>query len=48
MAAKETDDTGILLRVALYSLEINIGLVTIKLVFSYATGSLSLACNHLK
>jgi cation diffusion facilitator family transporter len=41
----ETNDTRILIRVAGYSLVVNIGLVLIKLALSYYTGSLSLAAD---
>lgn len=45
MATSETDDSRILIRVALYSLLVNSGLVIIKLLLSYSTGSLSLAAD---
>ena len=45
MTADETDDTRILIRVALYSFLINPGLVIIKLTLSFSTGSLSLAAD---
>ena len=45
MTAGETNDTRILVRVALYSLLVNAGLVAIKLALSFSTGSLSLAAD---
>lgn len=45
MTAGETNDTRILIRVALYSLLVNAGLVIIKLTLSFSTGSLSLAAD---
>lgn len=45
MTAQETDDTRILIRVALYSFLVNTGLVVIKLTLSFLTGSLSLAAD---
>lgn len=45
MTAGETNETRILVRVALYSLLVNAGLVAIKLALSFSTGSLSLAAD---
>lgn len=45
MTSGETNDTRILVRVALYSLLVNAGLVIIKLSLSFSTGSLSLAAD---
>jgi cation diffusion facilitator family transporter len=45
MTADETNDTRILVRVALYSLLVNACLVAIKLTLSFSTGSLSLAAD---
>lgn len=45
MEAERTNDTGILVRVAIYSLLVNISLVVVKLVLSFYTGSLSLAAD---
>jgi len=45
MPAEKTDDTGILIRVAVYSLLVNSGLVAVKLILSFSTGSLSLAAD---
>jgi cation diffusion facilitator family transporter len=45
MTAGETNDTRILVRVAMYSLLVNAGLVILKLTLSFSTGSLSLAAD---
>lgn len=45
MTAGEKNETGILIRVALYSFLVNAGLVVIKLILSLSTGSLSLAAD---
>jgi cation diffusion facilitator family transporter len=45
MTAGETNETRILVRVAIYSLLVNAGLVAIKLALSFSTGSLSLAAD---
>ncbi len=45
MTAGDPKETKILVRVAMYSLLVNAGLVLIKLVLSYSTGSLSLAAD---
>jgi cation diffusion facilitator family transporter len=42
MENQETKDTGIILRVAIFSLLVNSGLVAIKLAVSFFTGSLSI------
>jgi cation diffusion facilitator family transporter len=42
MANREQKDARILLKVAVYSLLVNIGLVLVKLLLSFSTGSLSL------
>jgi cation diffusion facilitator family transporter len=45
MTAGETNDTRLLVRVAVYSLFVNAGLVAAKLTLSFSTGSLSLAAD---
>jgi len=45
MTTDETDESRILIRVALYSFLVNSGLVIIKLILSFSTGSLSLAAD---
>jgi len=47
MSTGETNDTRILIRVAVYSLLVNAGLVAIKLLLSLSTGSLSLAADAI-
>lgn len=47
MTAQKTNDTRILVRVAIYSLLVNAGLVFIKLALSFSTGSLSLAADAI-